>query len=222
MEDKKTKPRWPDKVLERLSKSECRFLNGLLYPLVTCFKHGFEFFIWIMFVVVAGQLGTIINIINRIFFLGWDWPEALYPDSVSGSFYTYALVLIASLIAPLFLRIRDDKKPWFRSMTIVFMTLVVFALILCAVFFSFSSQVVRSVRYEDFKDLQLVVDGKQLFFYVIALLFSWYAFGLSLMVRHKEGLENDDDHYLKDEQEEVGEMEEKSEGLITDGNNTAL
>ena len=50
--------RWLDKTLENLHG----FWGSILGPFLICFKHGSEFFIWALFVIVAGQLGTIINL----------------------------------------------------------------------------------------------------------------------------------------------------------------
>lgn len=222
--DDKKKLKWPDREIKVLTQKDGKFWGSLLVPFIVCFKYKVEFFLWGMFVIVAGQLGTIINVVNRTLFQSPDWSfsQALYPDSVFGSFYTYALVLIASLIAPLFTRMRKAKKPEFRSMSVVFMTLLVFALLLCAVFFSFSSQEIRSVKYDDFKTLELIVDWKQAIFFGMAVIFAWYAFGLSLMAQNNEGKELDDDTYLKDEQEKRDEIEEKSSDITNDGNNTKL
>lgn len=218
---KDNKKGWPDSAIEFFARKKCKFWGSVFVPFIICFKHGIEFFLWIMFIFLAGQLGTIINIVNRSLFHDWSFPQALYPDSVSGSFYTYALVLIASLIAPLFTRIKNNKTPVFRSMSVVFMTLLIFALILCAVFFSFASQEVRSVNYKDFKQLSLDVDFKQLTFFILAIIFAWYAFGLTLMAENNEGNEYDD-VYLKKEQEDVEHIEDKSQQLTTDGMDTAI
>ena len=217
----KKKWKWPDRAIYQLTQREGKFWGSVLVPFIVCFNHKIEFFLWIMFVFVAGQLGTIINVVNRTLFHDWTISQALYPDSVSGSFYTYALVLIASLIVPLFTRIRNNKEPGFRSMSVVLMTLLIFALVLSAVFFSFASQEIRSVKYDDFKNVDLNIDWKQTIFFVIAVIFAWYAFGLSLMADNNEGNELDD-KYLKQEQEEVDDMEEKSAEIITDGKDTAL
>ena len=219
--DDKKKLKWPDRAIKLLTQREGKFWGSLLVPFIVCFNHKIEFFLWIMFVFVAGQLGTIINVVNRTLFHDWTISQALYPDSVSGSFYTYALVLIASLIVPLFTRIRNNKEPGFRSMSVVLMTLLIFALVLSAVFFSFASQEIRSVKYDDFKNLELIIDLKQTIFFVMAVIFAWYAFGLSLMADNNEGNELDD-KYLKQEHEDVYDMEEKSAEIITDGKDTAL
>lgn len=220
--DDKKKIKWPDRAIKCLTQRDGKFWGSVLVPFIVCFNHKIEFFLWIMFVFVAGQLGTIINVVNRKLFHDWTISQALYPDSVSGSFYTYALVLIASLIVPLFTRIRNNKEPGFRSMSVVLLTLLIFALVLSAVFFSFASQEIRSVKYDDFKNLELIIDWKQTIFFVMAVIFAWYAFGLSLMADNNEGNELDDDKYLKQEHEDVDNIEEKSAEILTDGKDTAL
>ena len=93
-----SKKRWPDRAIDYFAKRNSKFWGSLFVPFIVGFKHKVDFFLWGMFVIVAGQLGTIINVVNRTLFQNPDWsfPQALYPDSVFGSFYTYALVLIAS------------------------------------------------------------------------------------------------------------------------------
>jgi hypothetical protein len=221
MANNRKKIKWPDKAMKWLSERENKLWGSLLIPYVVCFKYKVEFFLWIVFIVVAGQLGTIINVVNRKFFMNWDWNLVLYPDSVFGSFYTYALVLIASLIVPLFTRIRNDNKPRFRSMTIVFTTLLIFVLILCAVFFSFASQETKSVNYNDFQNLQITVDVKQLVFFSLSIILAWYAFGLTLMVQNNEGREFDDD-YFEQEKMDVTEIEDRVPSVTNDGKDTQL
>lgn len=218
MENKKRqhKQKWPDRAIARLDSGKNKFLGKLLVPFIVCFNHKGDFFLWGMFVIVAGQLGTIINIVNRTLFQDWTVAQAIYPDSVFGSFYTYALVLIASLIAPLFTRMKNGVQPGFRSMTIIFMTLLVFVLILCAVFFSFASQGTSNVRFDEIKELSLTIDVKQLIFFVLAVVFAWYALGLSLMVQNNECKEFDDE-YLQAENEGVDKLEEESVELTNDG-----
>lgn len=215
------KKKWLDKTIEKLQKRDGKLLGSILVPFLVCFRHKTDFFIWAMFVIVAGQFGTIINVINRVVFQGWKFPEAIYPDSVTGSFYTYALVLVASLIAPLFTRTRKNGKPAFRSISIVLSTLLIFDLVFCAIFFSAASQIPYDVNYEHFKGRVLCVDIKQLVFFILAILFAWYSFGLSLM--GQEGAKNGlDDDYQKIEDEKVDEMVEGGNNATTDGNGNAI
>lgn len=68
-------------------------------------KHRLDFFLWFLFVVIAGQLGTIINFINRCVFDRWTLSQSLLADSVSGNFYTFALVLVTSTIGNIFIKL---------------------------------------------------------------------------------------------------------------------
>lgn len=209
--------RWLDKTLESLHG----FWGSVLGPFLICFKHGSEFFIWALFVIVAGQLGTIINIINRYVFQGWTICEALYPDSATGNFYTYALVMIASLIASIFTRIKNKDKPMFSTISMVFSSILIFALILCAVFFSNASQTIPPLDYSSFKGLSFTLDMKQFVFVMLAIIFAWYAYGFSLMVKNEE-LTQLDDSYAHKQDEKVKDVAKKAIDTTTDGKGTVL
>lgn len=211
------KPKWLDRTLQNLHG----FWGSLFGPFLICFKHGSEFFIWALFIIVAGQLGTIINIINRFVFQGWTISEAIYPDNATGSFYTYALVLIASLIAPIFTRIKNNDRPMFSTISMVFSSLLIFAMILCAVFFSNASQTIPSLNYQSFKGIQCGIDYKQLGFFILAIIFAWYAYGFSLMVKNQE-LTQLDDSYSKRQDERVKKVAKKAVDTNSDGKGTTL
>lgn len=105
---------------EKLKSSRINniFLRVILAPLETLLFHKVELFLWFAFVIVAGLLGIIINIIKRWIFDGWDFFVALGPDSAAGSFYTFSLVMISSLIYPLFSRFIKSEKPEYRKIHI--------------------------------------------------------------------------------------------------------
>ncbi len=220
MEDKheEIKKSRMDRKLENLHG----FWGSLVGPFLVCFKHGSDFFIWAMFIIVAGQLGTIINIINRFVFQDWTLAEALYPDSATGNFYTYALVLIASLIGPLFTRIKNHNKPMFSTISMVFSTILIFVMILCAVYFSNASQNIPSLNYDSFKGQKLVFDYKQVIFLGLAIIFAWYAYGFSLMVNHQELVQLDDKGYAQKQDEHVQHVGHKAVETTTDGKGVVL
>lgn len=211
----------PKKWLDRTLGNLHGFWGSILGPFLICFKHGSEFFIWALFVIVAGQLGTIINLINRFVFQGWSFCEALYPDSATGNFYTYALVLIASLIAPIFTRIKNNDKPKFSTISMVFSSILIFAMILCAVFFSNASQTIPSLDYQSFRNVSFVLDTKQFIFVLLAIVFAWYAYGFSLMVKKEELLQLDDS-YAHKQDERVKDVAKNAVNTNTDGKGTTL
>lgn len=187
------------------------FLKSLIAPLFICFEHKIESFLWLMFVIVAGQLGTIINVIQRWVFGGWDFMPSLVPDSKSGSFYTFALVMIASLLGPIFIRIVNKKTPEYRPITIVFVTILIFSLLLCGLFYSFETQNPKLANFATLKNRDIFVDVKQLVFFILAVLFSWYSFGLSLLPEHETDVKLDKDYQRVDDKER-NELSKKSSG----------
>lgn len=192
------------------AKIKCSFLRSLLSPFCIVFQyHLTELFIWVVYILIASQLGTIINVIWRWRFNGWTLQAALVPDTMSGSFYTFCLVMVSSLIEPIFLRLVKKEKPEYRRIHIVFVTILIVTLLSCAVFYSFSSINAPVHDYTDLKDKRIGIDVAQLLFFIIALLFSLYSFGLSFMGRHEDVLHLEDD-YLPNENKRVESMSDQS------------
>ena len=190
---------------EDVVRSVKQFLKFLYVPMIMCWYHKVDAFIWLMFTLVASQLGTIINVINRTVFQGWDFQVALCPESASGTFYTFALVMISSLMSPLFISIINRKSPTYNKLKMVFVTVLIFVLILAAVFYAFSSQNVEIVNFASLKNGDVAADWWQLSFYIFTIFASIYAFGLNYLSQHPEFVDLTDD-YQEKENEEVESM----------------
>lgn len=190
------------------------FLRAILAPLETLLFHKVELFLWFSFVIVAGLLGVIINIIKRWIFDGWDFLVALGPDSAAGSFYTFSLVMISSLIYPLFSRFIKSEKPEYRKIHIVFITILIFTLLFCGISYSFSTLNQPMEAYEKLHNNDMRIDYSQSFFFVLVIIFSVYSFGLTLIGQHEEELHLSDD-YLEKEQHQVKELSKQSSSSIS-------
>lgn len=160
--------------------------------------HKVDTFIWMMFIVVASQLGTIINVIRRFVFEGWAFQAALGPDTSNGVFYTFALVMMASLIGPLFMRFIHKDPPEYRTVSMVFITILFFFILFCAVFYAFAA---KGASVDDFAKLEnsdMALDVPQFIFFIVAILFSLYSFGLTKIKEHEDILRLSDDHLAED------------------------
>lgn len=201
---------------EKLKSSRINntFLRAILAPLETLLFHKLELFLWFAFVIAAGLLGVIINIIKRWIFDGWDFFVALGPDSAAGSFYTFSLVMISSLIYPLFSRFIKSEKPEYRKLHIVFITILIFTLLFCGIYYSFSTlnQPIRA--YERLHNNDMRIDYSQSFFFVLVIIFSVYSFGLTLIGQHEDELHLSDD-YLEKEQHQVKKLTKQSSSSIS-------
>ena len=193
------------------------FIRAILNPLYICKFHKVKTFLWFMFVIVAGQLGTIINIIQRTVFDNWQIKKALIPDSVSGNFYTFSLVLLASLLGPLFIDFIKDEKPHYRKIGMAFVTILIFTIILCAVFYSFATHNISNIDYTNLKNNDICVDVPQLIFYICALVFAWYYFGYSLLAHHERDIRLSDEGYHELEESEKENLQEQASIVKDDG-----
>lgn len=195
---------------EKLKSSRINniLLRAILAPLETLLFHKVELFLWFSFVIVAGLLGVIINIIKRCIFDGWDFFVALGPDSAAGSFYTFSLVMISSLIYPLFSRFIKSEKPEYRKIHIVFITILIFTLLFCGIYYSFSTLNQPMEAYDGLHN-NMCIDYSQSFFFVLVIIFSVYSFGLTLIGQHEEELHLSDD-YLENEQNQVKKLSQQS------------
>lgn len=92
-----------------------RLFTAIFIPYKTLLKRNFivRTILWLIFSICFSLIGTIINIIKfAVFnipatsFAGkcfWERVEAaIYLDSRSGTFYTFSIVLVASILYPLF------------------------------------------------------------------------------------------------------------------------
>lgn len=201
---------------EKLKSSRINntFLRAILAPLETLLFHKVELFLWFSFVIVAGLLGVIINIIKRWIFDGWDFFVALGPDSAAGSFYTFSLVMISSLIYPLFSRFIKSEKPEYRKIHIVFITILIFTLLFCGIYYSFSTLNQPIGAYERLHNNDMRIDYTQSFFFVLVIIFSVYSFGLTLIGQHEDELHLSDD-YLEKEQHQVKKLSKQSSSSIS-------
>lgn len=202
-------------------ENRSNFTKGIIGPFVVCCKKPVEFFLWFMFVIVAGQLGTIINVVKRCLFDGQSLSVALCPDSMAGNFYTFSLVLLSSLLGPLFVRMFHKEQPEFRGVSIIFVTIQFFAILLCAVFFSFATQNVMFVDYKNLTSEMVVADVPQIMFFILAVTFACYSFGLQYLNEFSVFNSLDED-YRKKEDAEKKKMKAEMDTIKDDGKGTKL
>ena len=162
-----------------------KIIDYLKAPFVAAFRDGWEYFLWILFLIVAGQLGTIINIINRCAFHGWHLKNSLLADSVSGNFYTFSIVLVTSVLGSLVINFISRKSHEHKRVTITAIVLTFLFCLINAVFFSAATQDFAS-EYESVPKSKISIDWWQLLFYVLSLFVATYLFGLERIGRYRD------------------------------------
>ncbi len=215
--DKETKPFYYD--------IENRFWRALISPFCVCFEHKLKFFIWVSFVIVASLFGTLINLIPRVAVGDWKVYQSLCADSASGSFYTISLVLIASLLPPIFNKFINEEKEEYthKKIGVAFLVLLIISMMLYAVFFAVAPKndifsVFSTVTWSDVR-----LDFWQLLFIILAILFAWYSFGYVQLSSHEPDLGLDDSQfYNKKEDKQVSAISNTASTLTDDGHGNNL
>ena len=85
-------------------------------------------------------------------------------------------------------------------------------------FYSFATQAITNLDYSELKNADMRLDWPQFIFFVLALLYSWYSFGYSLMNRHEEELFLSDDSYAAKDLKEKRDLSEEVIKITSDGN----
>ena len=200
------------------------FLYRIILPLkVIKLKKG-TFFLWLLFTIIAGLLGPIINIANNCGFNDLPISLSVFEDSRAGTFYTFSIVLIASAIGSLFLNLLDSSDS-FKKIKLYFMALCIFPLFFGGIFYSSFTQKQKEELKVSFleqsgkaypkntnsTDVQIIVDKKQLVLFLIALAISIYAFGLQYMNANPSEFEEIRDSYLDREQSGLKSMNQAAD-----------
>ncbi len=206
----------PNKEQSTQDKKRRYFIKALITPFIMCNRHFLQFFIWGMFVIVAGQLGTIINLIQRVIFDDWQVYQSLCADSVSGSFYTYSLVLISAVLAPIFSKFIDDEEYSHRKIGTCLTTILIFAMVFCAVFFAASANNELFDRFSTIPEKDVSIDWWQLIFFLLAIILACYSFGYSKLSEHEPEMKLYD-NYLNQQNRQVKTITTMSSNQTDDG-----
>ncbi len=124
--------------LKGFAKFFFNVVKALKEPYLVLFKekHRLSVFLWFMFTIFAAQIGTMVNLIKHVLFTEQSSAnkdcftlvqESLYMDSQSGSFYTFSIVLTASVLSPLFIKL-VEYDVHFRKLKILSIVLSIFTL----------------------------------------------------------------------------------------------
>ena len=183
--------------------------------------------IWFFFTIIGGLLGIIFNMVQRcVFGSGGDSPwQSFVTDCKSGVLYTFALVLVCSILSPVFISFIKNKSIDFRRIKIAFISLCVFSMLFSSVFYSNHVSSVE-MREKSIKGQVVSKNGEgypkqkientyywQYLFCFISILIAFYSLGLSYMDEEPGTYNdiNDNEDYGDKENDRKRKMKERTE-----------
>lgn len=144
-------------------------------PLCKILDHKVDFFVWLMFTIVAGQIGIFANLILNVVGTGNGALHSIYMDSLNGSFYTFGIAAVTSSLGIIYSDSLKKGSRDFNQIKVVFSILVVFFLIFIAIVYA-SAQLPKSSK--DITSIVYSVDYIQLFVYLFSIFICIYCYGL--------------------------------------------
>ena len=194
-----------------------RLLEAIYIPYKTLFKRKFfvRTLLWLVFSICFSLIGTIINIIK---FAVFDIPKtsfidksflekvevAIYIDSQSGTFYTFSIVLVASILYPLFECF--IKHEWhYTHLRVITIIIGIMLVAFGGVFYSFSTIGKNPI------DMQNISVGNYVWqkaFFFSSILLAAYSYGLGLLKEDDNHPQLDD--YSDKENKSIENLEKKT------------
>lgn len=171
------------------------------------------FLTWFLFTVLAGQIGVISNFIIRVINGDLSFSQSLFLDSINGSFYTYSIALLASVLGPLFVNLIENHPTKFKSIKILTIIVSIFTLFFAGVFYSSSP---NDLNIENLKNLTYNIDWWQFTFLLLSIIISVYSFSVIRLENNYDKYKELDDNFASKDDAKVDEMNDKTEDLKTD------
>lgn len=200
--------------MKEKNTNKLTFWRALWKPWTIIPNNKLIFFVWFMFTILASQIGTIMNLIIRVINGELSFTQSIYLESINGSFYTFSIVLIASLLSPLFINFVENSPTHFKSIKIVLITILIFSLFFAGIFYSTS--VIDNYDIKTLSSLDYSVDICQLMFFIIAIILALYAFNVSRLDLNKEKYKDLNDNYAEMDDEARNSLTSGLEGVTTD------
>lgn len=188
------------------------FSNSLLKPFKVIGLHKISFFLWTSFTLFGGLIGIVISIIRYVLFGDYTFTQAIYIESTIGSFYTYSIALVASVLSTVFIIFAEIEKLNFRRYQIPLITMSIFLMFFGGVCYALSKQ----TEYSPVGAIpqNLCLEWKQLIVFALSIVFSIYSFCVCRLDEHIEAFQSISDNVFKNAKpnlpEDVNQDTEKS------------
>lgn len=161
------------------------FLKFLAQPLKVIRLHKISFFLWTSFTLFGGLIGIVVSVIRYAFFGIYSVPQAIYIESMNGSFYTYSIAIVAAVLSGVFIIFAEKDTLNFRRYQIPFITISIFLMFFGGIFYALAKQT-GDVSVNVIPNTEdIVFEWKQFTIFILSVLFSIYSFCVCRLDDHQ-------------------------------------
>lgn len=186
------------------------------YPFDAIMKNKLEFFIWVVFTVICGQMGIIANIIIRYYSHDVSIVQSIGIEGSSGSFYTFSIALVASALGPMFTSFFRIKLE-FKTIKIISIIILIMLLLFSGIIYAATQS--KDATFQVSKDISY--GFTQPIIYFISMLLVGYTFGV-LKLNMTSHIEIEDESYADTEDASVNKQTTEVNDVTNDGNGVAV
>ena len=161
------------------------FLKFLAQPFRVIRFHKISFFLWMSFTLFGGLIGIVISVIRYTLFGDYSVSQAVYIESMNGSFYTYSIAIVASVLSGVFIIFAEKDTLSFRRYQIPFITMSIFLMFFGGVFYALAKQMGSMSDNKIPDSSEITIEWKQLSILVLSVIFSIYSFCVCRLDDHK-------------------------------------
>lgn len=194
----------------KLIRLTWEFLIFLAQPLKVVSLHKISFFLWMSFTLFGGLIGIVISVVRYAFFGDYSIRQAVYIESMNGSFYTYSIAIIASVLSGVFIIFAEKKDLNFRRYQIPFITVSIFLMFFGGVFYALAKQTLAMPLENIPQTEEIVIEWKQLTIFVLSVLFSVYSFCVCRLDDHQADFASISDIRDKNKPPMIPEIKQES------------
>ncbi|MDH4474813.1 MAG: hypothetical protein QE487_19565 [Fluviicola sp.] len=178
-----------------------------------------EYIIWFLFTIVTGQIGIIANYIVRSYTHSTSFAESIHIDSLNGSFYTFSIALVASILGPLFINFINSKALAFRTLKTFTIIIAIFFLFIAGVIYS----AIQSRTEQETLHAQASFDWTQFIIFVFSIFFVSYGYCILGLERSNHNFDDiDDPLFSEKDDEKVEDVIEEGRKIKHDANGIEL
>lgn len=161
-----------------------RFFKPVFLPFRIIYIHGMAFFLWVSFTLIGGLIGIMVSLIRNSLFGSLNFKQAMYIESHNGSFYTYSIAIVASVLSTAFIVFAENNRLQFRRYQIVTITISIFLLFFGGVFYALSIEAHPVAEMQTIKDIS--INWRQLSVVGVSILVAIYSFCVCRLDNHAE------------------------------------
>jgi len=178
-----------------------------------------EFIIWFLFTIIAGQFGVLANIIVRYYTSNTDVTTSIYIESINGSFYTFSIALVASILGPIFINFLNSIRLEFRTLKTFTIIISIFYLFIAGIIYA----AIQSKADDHLTNQNFKIDTTQLIIYLFAISFAAYGYCILGMENSSLNFDSLNDPLFSDQDDQnVEEIIEGAHDVNNDQNGIEL